>query len=82
MRASVLIAGAGLMGRWHMNAAVHSGARIVGIFDRNRAAAERLAATARGGNRPAAGDDLAAILEQSSPDAVHVCTPLESHVDL
>ena len=38
MMPKVVIAGAGLMGRWHMSAASHCGAQIVGIFDRDRGA--------------------------------------------
>ena len=82
MTIRVVVVGAGLMGRWHARAALRCGARVVGVFDRDSTAATRLAAAVGGGRTATTGDHFAAILEREDPDAVHICTPLESHVEL
>jgi predicted dehydrogenase len=73
---SIAIAGAGLMGRWHARYARHYGARVAGILDRNRGAAQQLAAKCPGARASADLDDL---LKHCRFDAIHVCTPVESH---
>lgn len=67
----MVIAGAGLMGRWHANAARRAGAEVVAAADPDRARAERIA--------PAAYADLAEMLAATSPDLVHLCTPTATH---
>jgi predicted dehydrogenase len=75
---SAAIVGAGLMGRWHADAAQRAGGRIAAVIDVNDAAAVRLAArvgcavTAR---------SLQALTAETRLDVVHVCTPLGSHED-
>lgn len=73
-RPSAIIVGAGLMGRWHLEAARRAGARVVAIVDRDAARAEAL-----GGGLARAS--LTAALAQRA-DVVHICTPLDSHVSL
>jgi len=72
---SVVIVGAGLMGRWHFDAARKAGARIVAVVDRDasRAAALGGGALVRGSLRDAL---------QHPADVVHICTPMDSHVAL
>ena len=75
----IAIAGAGLMGRWHADAASRAGGRIVGVCDSDRATARSLA------TRVAAAHvetNLDALLAAATPDIVHICTPLESHASL
>ena len=69
---AVVIVGAGLMGRWHLDAARRAGARVVAIADPDRRRAEAL------GGSALARASLAAALDQRV-DVVHVCTPLDSH---
>ena len=66
----VAIVGAGLMGRWHATYASRAGATITAVIDRDSEAATRLA------KRFGAATDAADV------DAVHICTPLESHAEL
>jgi len=73
---SIAIAGAGLMGRWHAQYARHCGVRIAGILDRNAGASEQLAAKFPGAR---AWTDLNDLLQHCRFDAIHVCTPVESH---
>lgn len=74
---NVAIVGAGLMGRWHAHASVRAGGRIVAVVDVNDEAARRLAA--RFG--AVASATLTGPLDGPRFDAIHVCTPLETHVD-
>lgn len=71
-RLAAVIVGAGLMGRWHLDAARRAGARIVALADPDirRAGALDHSVPARA--------SLAAALDQPV-DVVHVCTPLDSH---
>lgn len=75
----VVIAGAGLMGRWHAHSAARAGGRVVGICDTNLEAARALAAQLK---TRCAENELQTVLAQVAPDVVHVCTPLESHAEL
>lgn len=72
---SVIIVGAGLMGRWHLDAARKSGARIVAVVDREADRANAL------GGRALARASLREALQQPA-DVVHICTPMHTHVAL
>ncbi len=72
----VAIAGAGLMGRWHADAARRAGARVVGIADLSREAAQRLARQHTGARAYSSADEM---LRDAEIDALHVCTPLSAH---
>ena len=75
----IAIAGAGLMGTWHARYAARCGATVAAVFDRDRDAAERLAAEFRGARAFTTLDEL---LEQCKPRVVHICTPADSHAGL
>lgn len=68
----VVIVGAGLMGRWHADAARHAGATVVAVVDPVTERAQTIAGTA------SVHATLAEALQVES-DLVHVCTPLASH---
>ncbi len=70
-----LVIGAGLMGRWHAQAAASAGAQIAGVCDVDEAAARRLAA--RWG--AVSNTDPIQLLERLAPSVVHVCTPPATH---
>jgi predicted dehydrogenase len=72
----VVVAGAGLMGRWHIHAARAAGATIAGVVDREPARARAHAPH---------GADVATELGPAlrlKPDVVHICTPPDSHLEL
>ena len=71
-----IIVGAGLMGRWHADAARRAGATLVAIVDPEGERAQRLAARYRGA---VAHERLEPALAGGGIDTVHVCTPLETH---
>ena len=71
------IVGAGLMGRWHGEAAARAGALVVAVVDRDATLARALAARFRG-CQPLTDLDTALAVS----DAVHLCTPTPSHVPL
>ncbi|MBZ5603762.1 MAG: Gfo/Idh/MocA family oxidoreductase [Acidobacteriia bacterium] len=73
------IVGAGLMGGWHARYASRCCARICGVVDRNRDSAHRLAAQFSGAREFA---EISALFEQCRPRVVHVCTPLDTHVEI
>ncbi len=77
--ARIVVAGAGLMGRWHAHAAERVGATVVAIVDPQPGAAKALAARHRGAATFAALDDA---LSAVGVDVLHVCTPVESHAPL
>lgn len=77
-RPSAVVVGAGLMGRWHAHALRRIGVRIAGVVDPDPSRARRLART----SRAAPFDTLEAGLAHGRPDAVHICTPPETHVPL
>ncbi|HET6566720.1 MAG TPA: Gfo/Idh/MocA family oxidoreductase [Rhodothermales bacterium] len=72
------IIGAGLMGHWHADAAVHAGASISAVCDVDADAAGRLAQ--RYG--AVVSTSLEELLTKARPDVLHICTPLETHVTL
>jgi predicted dehydrogenase len=77
MRAAVV--GAGLMGRWHAHELIRAGGAAVAVVDPNLGAAARLA------EKHASAQAFAGLgeaLEVGAIEAVHVCTPTESHVEL
>ncbi len=76
VRAAII--GAGLMGRGHAHALTRAGGTVVAVADPNSARAKRLAQSCRA----RAFDSLQALLKQEKVDAIHVCTPLTTHVDL
>lgn len=77
-RPVVAIIGAGLMGRWHAFSAHRLGAEIAVVVDPDRARAQTLAKRFPGTK---AASSLAE-LERSDVAAIHVCSPLATHVAL
>ena len=74
----IAIAGAGLMGRWHACFAQRAGAQVVAVADPDQTAASTLARR----HGAAVFNDLPAMLASTCPDAIHICTPLASHMPL
>ena len=74
LRAAII--GAGLMGRWHAAAVRYAGQQVAMVFDADVARASNLARQS--------GSAVARTLDEaiSHADVVHVCTPLDTHVDL
>jgi len=73
----VAIVGAGLMGRWHAEAARRSHGRVIAVMDHDRQRAGRLASRFRDCRVLTDLDGALAIA-----DIIHVCTPTASHVDI
>ena len=71
--------GAGLMGRWHAHYARRNGAQVAAIVDGSTQAASTVAGLS--GNAAVFGD-MGAMLEAAKPRAVHICTPLATHLAL
>ena len=76
---TAVIVGAGLMGRWHAEAAAHAGVRVAAIVDTDAARASVLARHYAGATVCA---DLDAALARDPAAAVHLCTPLATHAPL
>lgn len=74
------IAGAGLMGRWHANYVRRSGDRLVAVFDRNLTRARELISETK--TEASVANSIEDMLDRFRPDIVHICTPLETHVDI
>ena len=72
----IAVAGAGLMGRWHVHCAQRLGAQVVAVLDTDHARGARLAQQSAG--RVSVVDDLNGLLDRQV-DVLHVCTPLGSH---
>lgn len=72
------IVGAGLMGHWHAHALARARGRLIAVADPNASRAQQLARRYRARDF----DSLAALLAHDQMDAVHICTPLETHVAL
>ena len=70
------IVGAGLMGLWHARAARKVGGKINGVFDINKSQADAFAAKYSGAQ---SFDNLEEMLAAVELDALHVCTPTETH---
>ena len=64
------------MGQWHAYFAARSGAKVAAIVDRDLQAAEKLSRRFRGAD---VFEELSTCLSESSIDAVHICTPTNSH---
>ena len=75
-RARAIIVGAGLMGRWHADAASRAGAHVVAVVDPDRASRQALASRHRAGEADTMGDVAA------DGDIVHICSPPQTHVAL
>ena len=73
----VLVAGAGLIGRWHAYYARRAGARLVGVVEPD---SSRHAPRKFGGATFFKSVEEA--LKETHPDVLHVCVPTESHVRL
>lgn len=73
------VVGAGLMGKWHADAARRIGVHVAAIVDSDL---QRAATLARRYRHPAVHETLRAALDATRPHAVHICTPLPSHVTL
>lgn len=73
---SAVIVGAGLMGRWHADAARRAGAKVVGVVDLN---ADRAAALARKVQSARTFERIDEAVRDMAVDVVHVCTPLAMH---
>ena len=73
LRAAVV--GAGLMGRMHARAVVAAGGLVVAVADINL---DRARAVDGSAQAFASVDDL---LGSTSPDVLHVCTPIDAHAD-
>ena len=76
----IAVVGAGLMGRWHAHAIRRSGLRVAAVVDPDMNRAKSVA-----GNAIAAtnlDDVLNRDADHGGMDAVHICTPIETHFDL
>lgn len=76
---TLLVVGCGSIGSRHARNLAALGAGAVACCDLDGARAERLAAECGGGP---AGDDLDALLARVRPEAVLVCTPPSTHLDV
>ena len=70
------IAGAGLMGRWHADAAQKSGARVMAFADPG---IDRAASLATRYSDAKAFAEVESMLEQVDLDALHICSPGPTH---
>jgi predicted dehydrogenase len=76
---AAVVAGAGLMGRWHAHEVSRVGGRVVAVADPDLGRAERLAGR-HGGAAVFASVDEA--LDAVDADALHLCAPGDAHVPL
>lgn len=70
------IVGAGLMGRWHAEAVRKAGGRVSAVADLNLNVARRLAA---GYHNAQSFSDVGQMLNETSLDVLHICSPLSTH---
>jgi len=75
----VVVVGAGLMGRWHADAAVRAGGYIAAVVDRDLARAQSLA---KRYSASIARNRLGAALAERKTSVVHLCTPPATHESL
>lgn len=78
-RLGVIVVGAGLMGRWHADAAVRSGGRLLAVVDSDPARGRILAARH---STCSAEENLAEALDRRPTQVVHLCTPTTTHEPL
>lgn len=78
-RLDAVIVGAGLMGRWHADAAARTGAKVVAVVDPDPARAGSLAARY---SKCMAETRLDAALVNRRGHVVHLCTPSATHESL
>jgi predicted dehydrogenase len=71
-----VVIGAGLMGRWHADAVVHAGARVLAVVDPDLSRARKLAMHVGAPTVAGAVEDLPLHL---TAHVAHVCSPLETH---
>lgn len=76
MQLGSVIIGAGLMGKWHADAVIHSGHRVKAVVDPDLLRARKLAEST--GARIAV-KTLEELPPNSGLDVAHVCSPLETH---
>lgn len=76
---STVVAGAGLMGRWHAYEIDRAGARVAAVVDPDPLRAERLADRHDGARAYASLGDA---LDGVTADVVHLCSPSDTHVEL
>ena len=74
------IVGAGLMGRWHLNAIKRLAANPVSIVDKNYSLAQQLASQIK--NTVTLSSDIDEMFLQHQLDVVHICTPVNSHYSI
>jgi predicted dehydrogenase len=74
-RLHAAIVGAGLMGRMHARAVAAAGGIVVTVADIDVERARAL------NDAALAFASAAELLDSTSPDVPHVCTPVESHAD-
>ena len=72
----VAIIGAGLMGYWHGQTARHLGSQVVAVVDPD---ASRAREVARACGTAAIGTDATKFLRRRDLDAVHICSPAQTH---
>jgi predicted dehydrogenase len=77
-RIRAVIVGAGLMGRWHAHAIRRAGGEIIAIVDDEPARAQALARA----HSAVCADSLAAAVSGARVHVAHICTPLNTHLDL
>lgn len=73
------IVGAGLMGFWHAKAAKRAGGRISAIVDSNIETSRRLAGKYSSAKSCSSVEQM---LNQTEIDVLHICTPLDTHVEI
>ncbi|HKC26639.1 MAG TPA: Gfo/Idh/MocA family oxidoreductase [Jatrophihabitans sp.] len=73
-----VIVGTGFMGEVHQRAVRRAGGRVVGVVGHTEEGAQR---AAQAWQVELASTSLAAVLESSRPDLVHICTPNALHTE-
>lgn len=76
---SAVVAGAGLMGRWHAYEIGRAGGDVVAVADRDLPSARRLARRHRDARAFGSLEEAVAAV---AADVVHVCTPTGTHAEL
>ena len=79
MKMKVAIAGSGLAGRWHAQAAAHYGGDLVAFIDNDPT---KTAIMIKSYPKASAYKALSEMLSDQKPDVIHVCTPTNTHIEL